>query len=297
MGKCAGKVGMIGYPTADPGQQRIQSIPRTIMVVKSHIIKSLRFLLRKRDYLLVKAVDSARLQGFMSRLRPVRTDHDLIRLGSADDGGYLIPDDLENIEHCFSPGVAQIAEFELALTKRGIKCFLADYSVDQPPVQTELIEFEKKHLGIVENQTRMTLDGWVKRKAPGTGDLILQMDIEGDEYEVIFATSQETLKRFRIMLIEFHGLHNIIEPHFFKLAGLAFTKLLQEFAVVHMHPNNDRAPHTYHNLQIPPIIEFTFLRKDRVQNTKPCTSFPHPLDAKNVIGNPEYPLPECWYLE
>jgi len=59
------------------------------------------------------------------------------------DGGYLIPDDLENVEFCFSADVAFTADFENDLTTRGINCFLADYSVDAPPIQNHLFDFEK----------------------------------------------------------------------------------------------------------------------------------------------------------
>jgi hypothetical protein len=268
---------------------------RTLLKIK--LVKWLSALLRRRDYLLVKSVFQGQLSDFFSRYRPIMTGHELIRLGSAGDGGYLVPDDLEHIDACFSPGVAQLAEFELALTKKGIPCFLADGSVDQPPIQTKLIEFEKKHLGMVESRTHMTLDEWVQRKAPGRGDLILQMDIEGDEYEVIYGASRNTLQRFRILVIEFHRLHKMIEPHFFKMVDLAFAKLGQDFELVHLHPNNDRPPLLYKGLQIPPIMEFTYLRKDRVNQQKPNTEFPHPLDSKNVLNKPDYPLPACWYLE
>jgi hypothetical protein len=268
---------------------------RTLLKMK--LVKWLSALLRRRDYLMVKSVAVSQFTDFFSRIRPIKTEHGLVRVGCAGDGGYLVPDDLDNIQACFSPGVAHLAEFELALANRGIRCFLADGSVDQPPIHHELVQFEKKHLGIVEDRMRMTLDDWVQRRAPNGGDLILQMDIEGDEYEVIFAASRNTLKRFRILVIEFHRLHRMIEPHFFKLVELAFAKLGQDFQVVHLHPNNDRTPLRYRGLEIPPIMEFTFLRKDRVSHQEPTAMFPHPLDAKNVLHKPDYPLPACWYLE
>lgn len=38
---------------------------------------------------------------------------------------------------------------------------------------------------------------------------ILQMDIEGTEYEVILSTSTENLLKFQCLIIEFHNLHQI----------------------------------------------------------------------------------------
>ena len=54
------------------------------------------------------------LKELIKALRPVKTKFDLIRIGGANDGGYLIPDDLEGIAACFSPGVADTASFEVA---------------------------------------------------------------------------------------------------------------------------------------------------------------------------------------
>src|SRR4051794_36195573 len=44
-------------------------------------------------------------------LRPWITEHPLIRLGGEHDGGYLLPDDLDGIVACFSPGVSDEASF------------------------------------------------------------------------------------------------------------------------------------------------------------------------------------------
>jgi hypothetical protein len=51
------------------------------------------------------------LRDLLTRVRPVKTNFDLIRLGSKNDGGYLVPDDLDGIVACFSPGVSRIANF------------------------------------------------------------------------------------------------------------------------------------------------------------------------------------------
>lgn len=79
----------------------------------------------------------------LSLLKPIKTNHELIRIGGDGDGGYLIPNDLVGIDSCFSPGVSSVADFENDLTKKGIKCFLADFSVDAPPIKNKLFDFEK----------------------------------------------------------------------------------------------------------------------------------------------------------
>jgi hypothetical protein len=239
--------------------------------------------------------DFGSLAQFFSAIRPQSTNHDLIRIGGESDGGYLIPNDLAGVEICFSPGVSTTADFEFELASRGIRCFLADYSVNASPIKHDLVHFEKKYLGYTEESPYITLESWVKRMAPTKHDFILQMDIEGDEYGVIFDTSRDTLRKFRIMLIEFHGLDALCDKFGFKLINLTFKKLLFDFDVVHIHPNNTQKPTVYGKYEIPPVVEFTFLRKDRISGSRPAANFPHRLDRKNTPTRDEMILPRCWY--
>ncbi len=78
-----------------------------------------------------------------------------------------------------------MASFEAAIVARGISCFLADASVSGPPIAGPLIHFDRKFLGVVDDDLTTTMDTWVKAYAPPTGDLILQMDIEGAEWPVL----------------------------------------------------------------------------------------------------------------
>jgi hypothetical protein len=240
---------------------------------------------------------AANLRQFFGRIAPITTDHPLIRLGSETDGGYLVPDDLQGIGVCFSPGVSSCADFERDLTARGIKCFLADYSVEGPPVTGPLIVFEKKFIGTVNDSIYMTLDSWVARNASGAdNNLILQMDIEGGEYEVLLSSSVALLRRFRIIVLEAHYMEQLLTATGFTLIKAVFDKLCDAgFDVVHAHPNNTMSPITYGDFVIPQVMEFSFLRRDRAMHGTPTHSFPHPLDRPNDVSKADYPLPDCWY--
>ena len=74
------------------------------------------------------------LKNLIKRLHPIKSQVGLQRFGGDNDGGYLLPNDLQDIAICFSPGVDVIASFEMDLLNRtGIHSHLADYSVDTPP--------------------------------------------------------------------------------------------------------------------------------------------------------------------
>jgi len=84
-----------------------------------------------------------------------------------------------------SPGVDNRATFETSLIERGIPCYLVDGSVDAAPIKGDMVHFSKKFLGVVNNETTITLDDWVYDNKLGHDDLILQMDIEGAEWPVL----------------------------------------------------------------------------------------------------------------
>jgi hypothetical protein len=226
---------------------------------------------------------------FLSLIQPVTTGMPLIRIGGQGDGGYLLPDDLVGVNVCFSPGVANVSDFEKELVRRGIRCYCADGSVDGSHLQNEAgIYFIQKHLGITNSQEVMTLDSWVASFEPQTQDMILQMDIECGEYGVLVDTSNETLHKFRILVIEFYNIHAWTNAQELKYVKLIFEKLLKNFDVVHVHPNNCDSNLRFASIDIPGALEITFLRKDRfLPATGRVYDFPHDLDRPNVPTRPD----------
>lgn len=261
------------------------------------IKKQIRSWLLARGIYATGRTDPSDIRHLIKQLRPQDCGKELIRVGSTGDGGYLIPDDLEGIEYCFSPGVNTVSDFENELAERGIKSFLADYSVDGPAVLRSEFVFDKKFLGASDRDCFMTLESWKNKYLKDyAGDLILQMDIEGCEYEVILNTPDYLLDQFRIVVIEFHYLDTLFEPVGFSMLSSCFEKLTQHFYVVHIHPNNVGPSFRVEDVEIPRFMEFTFINKRRVQSKKPQLIFPHALDVNNT-EKIAVPLPRCWYAD
>ena len=231
------------------------------------------------------------------RLKPNYCGKELIRIGSDIDGGYLIPDDLAGIEYCFSPGVGISSDFERELGQRGIHCFLADPSY-KPLVTGPGITFDQKYLGIFDSDLVMTLDSWKDKYLEGySGDLLLQMDIEGGEWPVLSNISPRLLGQFRIMVIEFHWMDRLFDAFGFEVMSACLSRLLDLFHVVHIHPNNLCGSVKKGSVEIPRALEITFLRKTRADCLAPRTDFPHRLDRRNVPEFSELSLPKCWFVE
>jgi len=236
------------------------------------------------------------LKKLIEMLAPVKYEgRGLIRMGASADSGYLIPDDLVGVDACFSPGVDQVSKFEKDCADYGMKVFMADKSVDRPAENHDSFAFVQKYIGALTTDEFMTMDHWVKSSLQNHhSDLLLQMDIEGAEYEALLCMSDELMQRFRIMVVEFHELDQLWSAPFFSLGRRVFEKILQTHMCVHIHPNNCCGTLLKDGIEIPRIMEFTFLRNDRLGMYTPAMTFPHELDS-DCTSKPPIPLPSCWF--
>lgn len=257
-------------------------------------LKTLRSVLRR----LVVQRRLPEIRNLLFQLRPRRCGRPLRRFGPPGDGGYLLPDDLDGIVACFSPGVCETSGFELDCARVGLPVYMADASVNGPAECSPLFHFTKKFLGAKNSGDFITLQHWVTESI-GTqqGDLLLQMDIEGHEYDVLNSVDQDLLRRFRIVIIEFHGLRTIFNgrSQSWMQIRAAFQRLLINHVCVHAHPNNTSSFDQIDDVVIPDLMEMTFLRKDRSSTWTDSSVFPHPLDFDNDATLPRFTLPKCWF--
>ena len=129
------------------------------------------------------------------------------------------------------------------------------------------------------------------------GDYLLQMDIEGGEYSTLLSCSSDSLRQFRIIVLEVHCIYAWAQKNFFHIVECVFEKLLQQFYVLHNHPNNNDGLISLGGFMAPRTLELTFIRKDRGQMLGFCSQFPHPLDTANVVSPTieDLKLPQNWF--
>jgi hypothetical protein len=235
-------------------------------------------------------------------LKPKASNTPLIRIGGDNDGSYLVPDHLDGIAACFSPGVSRIKYFEDFLADRyGIQSHMCDFSCDvdelKTPLKPGMQTFVKKWLDVRPGENNISLEDWLQDH-DSQGDLLLQMDIEGAEYRNILATSERTLARFRVIVLEVHGLGKVLEtPILREVIAPFFQKLARSFTTVHAHPNNCcgefMVPDT--DIRIPNVLELTFIRNDHFVPGPSPAALPHPLDvSRNVPRKAPLFLSEAW---
>lgn len=214
-----------------------------------------------------------RIHELFMKLWPVKTGYQLKYCG-----GYLFPEDLGNIDAVFSPGVGPLSDFEYEFAQQGIPCFLADASVDGPAKPHANFFFTEKFVG---NQTQgdfINFEEWVSKNYPVGDNAVLQMDIEGGEFESILGCSEALLNRFKVMVFEIHKLNFLITEEGALLGKLFFERILKNFHVQHFHTNNYIRPIHFKGLIYPSDIELTLIRKDLCEEVKPVDSLPHIFD-------------------
>jgi hypothetical protein len=254
----------------------------------SKLIRRTQNLLLKIGISISTKQTSTTVNDLLKLVWPIKTDLPLIRIGSQSraDGGYLVPDDLEGINRLYSPGVSKTMEFEKYFLAKGIPCELIDGSVDGAPETHVNARFQKLWLAAESAPGRTSLDDWVSESSGENEELALQIDIEGSEYECLLAASDETLMRFRFIVLEVHDLRSAFTRSGLALLNSLLRKLKASHEIVHLHPNNCCGGVFERELVWPDVLELTFIRKDRISETMGPAELPHPLDRDNTPNPP-----------
>lgn len=255
----------------------------------------IRKVLNSRGLNIVRMPNESEVRTLLNALRPLDVGIPLIRLGKENDGGYLVPDDLHGITDVFSPGVALTWSFEEEIQKvTGSRIHLIE-SGEVPHACP--YEVTQGFLGGFTSNNRIGINEWITNCVPAIdGDFLLQMDIEGGEYEVIQGISHNLLDRFRVIIIEFHSLQLVADVNWFRgVFEPSIARLLGDFIPVHAHANNASSPQSVPGAYLPETLEMTFLRKDRApRNAWTYAQLPHDLDEPNCPSTPEYNTTSIW---
>jgi len=257
-------------------RERLPAFNFKIKYKINYLIKKIFF---KFNLILNKYQDNTKklVDQFLTKIKIIDSGHKLIRIGADSDGGYLIPDILDQIEYCFSPGVGNMSSFEDHLSRFKIYSFLADGTVNYNGKHN----FIKKNLNSFNDENNITLETWVndKIKDKSNDKLLLQMDIEGSEIEVLYNSDINFLERFKCIIIEFHHFDKIIDSLGLKIYSDIFDKILKTHYICHIHPNNYGGSTFINGNEIPNVLEITFVNKKIAKCAKKIEyNLPHKFD-------------------
>lgn len=262
-------------------------------MIRKKFNKLLQLQALSRGMFITDGVPEESVLAMIKRIKPVAVDIPLVRIGPNEDGGYLVPDDFAGLELCISPGVGPTSAFELECAKMGMEVLLADASVDGPATHHDKFRFVKKYVNGYSSGESITFGQLIESHGLEDREFLLQMDIESSEYDAILAMSEKVLQDARIILLEMHDLGQLWNHYFYRLFNAVWSKIEATHYCVHLHPNNCAHVVNYRNIDIPNVIEFSFIRKDRANIIANSVKLPHPLDVKNGT-DPDIVLSKLW---
>lgn len=252
--------------------------------------------LAARGFAVLEGSPSERVAALIKDLRPQYPPDQLVRVGGPRDGGYLVPADIDSYELLISPGVGESYEFDRHFFGRGVPAVLVDASVDVPaePNMVHLKQFVGGYTS--ERDGVVSVQDLLARYGEGKSRIVLQMDIEGAEYEVLAATPESVLGRFGVIAMEAHHLGGMCYRGMFPIIETALRRLLKNHFVAHIHVNNSGRVIAWRGCEIPDTVEFTFLHRS-LYRAVPDARFtsPHPLDVRSLAHLAETPVPRSWW--
>ena len=242
--------------------------------------------------------------------------NNLIRIGPKKDGGYVIDKRvIKKTKKIISCGLNDDWEFEREFLKINPKCIIIayDHTVHKEfwvkRFKKDLISlflFKKlrlekildvfkyidylkffkdgnKHLiKKVVNYERKKNEISIKNIFKNQSNLILKIDIEGDEYKILEQVNKEFFK-INLLIIEFHNIHKNLN----KIKN--FIKKTR-FKIIHIHGNNYAGTNKNND---PKVVEITFINSKKFKTSKNKSNLSYPiisLDYKNLKRRPDIKL-------
>jgi hypothetical protein len=225
---------------------------------------------------LTRLTSENEIRKILEKLRPKQFMGDLIRVGPISDGGYVLPSTIEKVNYLISPGSNNQWDFEKGFfDKFGTPSIILDEISKKPADLLAPHTFIDTWVGSSNSPGVQTLSSVINQHLEEGEIFVLQMDIEGMEYESIIAFEDSHLKRAEILIIELHYLENLLNPEFVKYVFEPFlSKICQYHEIIFLNGNTYNDAISLGKLRWPRVIEITALKRDsRYKFGDPITDY------------------------
>ncbi|SEH25224.1 Methyltransferase FkbM domain-containing protein [Selenomonas sp. KH1T6] len=222
------------------------------------------------------------LRSLLQVKRPSAKSGRLIRTGNANDGGYVMLDNMDGSKVAYSIGICDDVTWDSFMAERGFDVYMYDHTIEGLPEENPRFHWQKIGLGGIYDEQHPEL-----RTLPmllednghlGQKHMILKMDIEGAEWSCFSNLEEAYLEQFDQILLELHDM-NDLSRHDEMLEVLA--KLNKTHQLVHIHGNNCDVYTMVKGMVMPNFIEVTYLKRDLYDFEEWDGCFPDELDFAN----------------
>ena len=197
-----------------------------------------------------------------------------------NDGSYVLLNDFENIKIAYSIGIDGNVDFDKALADRGIDVYMYDHTNNKLPYENE--KFHWKKIGIGGNSERssniQTLDDMLKENGHlNEKNMILKIDTEGAEWNALNDMTEDILKKFKYIIIEYH-FYNLEASFIYNI----LKKINKTHQVFYIHTNHLSRIINFGNNRIVGCIEVSYVIREGNNFT---------------IDKSVYPIKKFYYFE
>ena len=227
-------------------------------------------------------------EAILAELEPVVLKNcTLKRFGSANDGGYLMCENLiEPLDAAYSYGVGTNDDWGCEVSRRyqvpvhQYDCF----DPARPTCDGGKFIFHNECVGDrTENRKSRSFDT-LKNQIRRNGDIgrrvLIKMDIEGAEWDSLLATPDELLASISQLAIEMHGFN---DPKILEV----LRKLKRNFYLVNLHFNNWSC--TSRAAPLPAWAYQVLWVNKRIGVVDPMAPVPAPMSPLNAPDSPTWP--------
>jgi hypothetical protein len=227
-------------------------------------------------------------EAILAELQPVALKNCTFkRFGSANDGGYLMCENLiEPLDAAYSYGVGRNDDWGCDVSRRyhvpvrQYDCF----DPARPTCSGGAFVFHNECVGDRTGYRKShffdTLENQIRRNGDIDRHLIIKMDIEGAEWDSLFAAPDELLASIPQLAMEMHGYDDpkIVE---------VLRKLKRNFYLVNLHFNNWSC--TRKAAPLPAWAYQVLWVNKRIGIVDPAAPVPAPMSPLNAPDSPTWP--------
>jgi hypothetical protein len=221
----------------------------------------------------------------------------LKRYGGKIDGGYILSESLlndSNIIYSYGVGPEDIyISFDKEMAALGKKVYLYDASIEELWDKNVNFIFKSEYVNSANIHSHI-----VENKHDNEFNMVLKMDIEGNEFETLINADEKIFQHFNQLTVEVHDVLNSHNEENFLINAEntelrwqnkinLLNKLNKFYTLVHIHGNN----YSQNQSQgICDVIELTYIRNDFIS--------PNPEILQQGCPNPDLDSPNCpFYAE
>lgn len=221
----------------------------------------------------VEAQQSMKLEAAVGKikeyLRVCEIKAPLVRMGSTNDGGYVMAEQSFSGSFLISGGIETNNDFEIALAAQGASGVEIDFSISAPPIQHPRLSFlPLKIVGASESVPgAIRIESLISDHIQGTfrenSMNILKLDIEGSEWDALNTNVDFTL--FSQILLELHYFNRLVEEDFLATAVKVLREINKTHVAVFLSGNNCCGYSILGGHALPNVMEVTFVSREKFE--------------------------------